>query len=70
MFRADGKLENVPSVPSFPIFFAESALQNSAIGIFSWGIGRLGFAAIYLAVLGGVDVGRAPRQDEAIEAWQ
>jgi len=50
-------------------FFAKSVLQNGAIGIFSRGIRRLGLAAIYLPVFAGCDVGRAPRQNEAIEAW-
>src|ERR1700737_1289787 len=49
-------------------FFAESVLQNGAIGVFARGIGRLGLAAIDLPVFGGCDVGRASWQNEAIEA--
>src|SRR6202011_4682276 len=43
-------------------FFAESVLQNGAVGVFSRGIGRLGLAAIYLSILRGCDVGRASWQ--------
>src|ERR1700675_768742 len=50
-------------------FFAESVLQNGAVGVFSRGIGGLGLAAIDFPVFGGCDVGRASRQDEGIEAW-